>query len=185
VLNFRTPDTGLAYIYFDHQQAQSLKPADYIASLVRQFEEQKVGLSSSIQNTYDNLVSKSQKPDLQSVKSFLSDSVESFSSVIYIILDAFDECNEDGRKVFVDAIRSFLPRHNRLRFFIATRPNSWMDFLTSSCADQAQLIHVIAGKGTQTEDLTLFIDDKLSRELLREEERVFISQGIIDKAKGL
>ena len=154
---------------------------------MRQFEEQRVGLSSSIQNTYDKIPSKSQKPDLQTLKSFLSDSVGYFSSAIYIILDAFDECNEDGRKAFVEAIRSFLPSHDRLRFFIATRPNSWIDFLTSSCSDQAecQLIHVAAGKGAQTEDLKHFIDDKLSRELLHEEERAFISQGVLDKAEGL
>jgi hypothetical protein len=162
-----------------------LKPADYIASLVRQFEEQRAGLSTSIQNTYDKIPSKSQKPDLQALRNFLSESIQYFSSATYIILDAFDECNEEGRKVLVDAILSFLPSHNRLHFFIATRPNSWTDFLASSCADHTQLIHVIVGKGAQSGDLKHFIDDKLSRELLREEERAFISQAIIDKAEGL
>jgi hypothetical protein len=162
-----------------------LKPADYIASLVRQFEEQKEGLSTSVQSTYDKLPSKSQKPDLQALKSFLSESIEYFTAVTYIILDAFDECNEDGRKALVDIVRSLIPRHNRLRFFIATRPNSWMDFLTSRCSDEARLISIIAGKGAQTQDLKNFIDNKLSRELLCEEERALISQGVVDKAQGL
>jgi len=151
---------------------------------VRQLEEQRVGLTFCIQNTYDKLPSKSQKPNLQELKSFLTDSIEYFSSAIYIIMDAFDECNQDGRMVFVDAIRS-LYLHNRLRFLIATRPNSCIDLLRSSYADHVQLIQVAAGKGAQTEDLKHFVDDKLSREPLREEERAFISQGVIDKAEGL
>ena len=41
--------------------------------------------------------SKSGKPSLQDFKTFLSDSLKSFSDRISIILDGFDECKEDGR----------------------------------------------------------------------------------------
>ena len=120
MLNLCSPDIGLAYIYFDHQQAQSLKPADYIANLVRQLEEQKEGLSMSIQSTFNRLPSKSEKPSLQDLKTFLSDSLKSFNSRIYIILDGFDECEQDGRNFIIDSLSSFILEDRRLRFFIAT-----------------------------------------------------------------
>ena len=184
MLSFRTPDIGLAYIYFDHQQAQTLKPADYIANLVRQFEEQKEGLTASIRSAYDQLPLKSQKPDFQALEAFLSNSIESFSSGIYIILDGFDECKEDSRKALIDSLCLLIPRDNRFRFFLATRPNSIVETLTSSFVNLARSIEVTTKKVEQTRDLKQFIDAKLSREYLEDEERLFISDGVFGKAEG-
>jgi len=170
-----------------HQQAESLKPKDYIADLVRQFEEQKEGLSTSVRRKYDKLLSKSEKPDLQTAKELLLDSVESFTSGVYIILDGFDECKEDGKKALVDCLRSFIPRHKRFRFFIATRPNSSVDLLAVKFADQARCIKVAAGQEEITRDLKRYVDNKLSEaeEDLDEGESLFISEQIIRKAQGL
>ena len=139
----------------------------------------------SIRTVYDKHASKSPKPDFHTLKSFLSESTAYFKSGTYIILDAFDECNEDGRKSLIDAIRSFISRDNRLQFFIATWPNSSIDFLASSFTDRTRRIEIIAGKGAQTQDLEQFVNDRLSREPLGDEERGFISQRIIEKANGL
>jgi len=178
---------GLAYIYFDHKKAQTLTPADYLASLVGQLEEQKQGLCPSIQSAYEKLRSKSQRPDFQSLKSFLSDSAEYFSAGTYIVLDAFDECSENGRKALVELLGSFnrLDHHNRFRFFIATRPNSSIDSLASMFEDRVRIIELIAGKGEQTQDLKHFVDDTLSREKFTDQEKSFISMGIVQKAQGL
>ena len=139
----------------------------------------------SIQTVYDKHASKSPKPDFHSLKGFLSESTAYFKSGAYIILDAFDECNEYGRKALIDAIRSFISGDNQLQFFIATRPNSGIDFLTSSFADRMRRIEIIAGKGAQTQDLEQFVSDRLLKEQLGDEERSFISQRIIEKADGL
>jgi len=181
---------GFAYIYFDHKKAQTLTPADYLASLVGQLEEQKEGLCPSIQSAYEKLPSKSQRPDFQSLKSFLSDSAEYFSAGTYIILDAFDECSENGRKALVELLDSFnrldtSTHPNRFRFFIASRPNSSIDSLASMFEDQVRIIELIAGKGEQTQDLKDFVDDTLSREKLSDQEKSFILTGIIQKAQGL
>jgi len=151
--------------------------------MVRQFEEQKGGLCTSVQSAYDK--GKFQKPDFQSLKSFLIDSVQQFKKCTYIVLDAFDECHEDGRKALVEYIRSCLPGNSLLRFFITSRPNTDVDFLASSFVDQVRLIDVIAGKGAQTRDLEHFIEQHLSRVHLRDKEKSFILQGIIEKAEGL
>ena len=186
LLDSHTPDTGLAYIYFEHQQAQSLKPKDYIADLVRQFEKQREGLSASVQSKYDKL-SQSQKPDLQTAKECLMDSVEYFTSGLYIILDGFDECKEDGRKALVDCFRSFIPQDKPIRFFIATRPNRSVDFLASKFGDQARRIDVGAGQDEVTRDLKQYVDNKLSEAEgdLDHGESLFISEQIMAKAQGL
>ena len=134
---------------------------------------------------YDKHASKSPKPDFHTLKSFLSESPAYFKSGPYIILDAFDECNEDGRKALIDAIRSFISRDDRLQFFIATWPNSSIDFLASSFADRIRRIEIIAGKGAQTQDLEQFVNDRLVKEPLGDEERNFIFKHIIEKADGL
>jgi hypothetical protein len=183
MLNFLTPDIGLAYIYFEHQQAQSLKPEDYIANLVRQFEEQKEGLSPFIQSVYGRLPSKFEKPDSQALKTFLSDSVKPFNSGIYIILDGFDECKEDGRKTLINSLCSFSSGDNRFRFFIATRPNSDVETLASSIVDFAQ-IEVTTEKVEQTRDIKQFINGKLSEKKLKAGEGLILSKGIFGKAQG-
>jgi hypothetical protein len=187
ILDFRTPDIGLAYIYFQHQQARSLKPHDYIADLVRQFEEQKEGLLTSVQSKYDKLTSKSQKPDLQTAKEFLLESVESFPSGAYIVLDGFDECKEDGRRALVDCLHSFISRDKRFRFFVASRPNGSVDLLASRFRDQARRIEISAGQGDVTGDLKEYVETRLldMEEELETGERVFISERIIEKAQGL
>ena len=184
MLSCRTPDIGLAYIYFDHQQAQTLKPADYIANLVRQFEKQKQGLTTSIQSFYDKLPLKTERPDLEQLTSFLLDSAKSFSSAIYIIVDGFDECKEDGRKAVVDCLCSLKTANNRFRFLVATRPNNNVQTLASSFSDLARIIEVTTEKFEQTRDLKQFINGKLSGEDLEDEERSFLSKGILEKAAG-
>jgi len=184
VLNLRTPDIGLAYIYFDHQQAQSLKPADYIANLVRQLEEQKEKLSTSIQSKFNQLPSKTGKPSLQDLKTFLSDSLKSFRDRIYIILDGFDECKEDGRTAIIDSICSLIPGDRRLSFFVATRPVSNVNGLESSFGNLARIIEVTTKKAEQSQDIKQFIDGKLFKGNLEIGEPLSLSEGIFRKAEG-
>jgi len=74
----------------------------------------------AIQTVYDKPASKSQKLDFHTLKSFLSESTAYFNLGVYIILDTFDECNEDGRKALIDSVHSSISKDNYLRFFIAT-----------------------------------------------------------------
>jgi hypothetical protein len=176
---------GLAFTYFDHKQAELQKPADYIAMLLRQFEQQKEGLTVSLQCTYNDLSKKSVKADLETLKGLLVDSVKSFESRSYIILDGFDECLEDARRRIIETIGLLLSRDDQIYFFIASRPNSNLDVIPSSYPNDTQTIDIIAGKGAQSRDLKSYIFDKLSMESISEKERAFISKGVVEKAQGL
>jgi hypothetical protein len=154
---------------------------------VRQFEEQKEGLSTLVQSKYEQLTSKSQEPDLRTAKEFLLESIESFPSGVYIIFDGFDECKEDGRRALVDCLRSFVPRDKRFRFFVASRPNGSVDLLASRFGDEARRIEISSGQRDVTRDLKEYVETRLldMEEELEDGETVFISERIIAKAQGL
>ena len=151
---------------------------------MRQLEEQKEELSTSIQSVFDRLPSKSGKPSLQDLKTFLSDSLKSFSDRIYIILDGFDECKEDGRKAITDCLCSLIPGDRRFNLFIATRPVSNVKTLDSSFGNLVRIIEVMTEKPEQSRDIKQFIDGKLFEGNLEIEERLSLSEGIFRKAKG-
>jgi hypothetical protein len=161
------------------------RSTDYIASLLRQLEQQKENLSSAIQNTYDKLHCKGHQPDLQTLRGLLADSVNSFRSRIYIILDALDECVDDNRKELLKTVHQLLAlTDSRVHLFIATRPHITIETL-SSHSSEMQTIDVVTGQGLQTQDLKYFIEMKLSEECMDDNEKTFISEGVIDKAQGL
>jgi hypothetical protein len=184
-LDLSCQDIGLAFIYLDHQAAQSLKPADYVSSLLRQLEQHKETLSPSIKEEYDKLSKRGFKPNLNTLTALLADSVKSFTSRTYIILDAFDECVDSGRRELVEILDSLLSRNDRVYLFITSRPNSHLDAIESSSPNETRTINVVAGDGAQTRDLKRYLDSKLAKERMSDEERVFISQGILKKAQGL
>jgi len=185
LLDLSCDDVGLAFIYLDHQAAQSLKPADYISSLLHQLEQQKDMLSPFVQEAYDKLYRRGLKPDLQTLKGLLLDSVKSFTSRVYIILDAFDECVDNAKQELAETVDLLLSRNERVYLFIASRPNSHLDAIELSLSNEARTINVIAGEGAQSQDLKSYLDSKLAKQRMSDEEKLFISEGISRKAQGL
>lgn len=175
----------VAFLYFDHQQAQSRRPSEYLSSLVHQLEHQKKSVCSSVQEAYDSLSPKSQKPDLGLLKRLLLDSVQSFGTKTYIVLDAFDECGEDGKKEFIETISKLIGGTEHIYLLITSRPHSSLDSVASLVPTATRTIPVIAGTSSQTKDLKRYLEEKLAKERLKDNERKFIRDGIAEKAKGL
>jgi hypothetical protein len=142
-------------------------------------------LSSSVQEAYGKLYCRRLKPDLQTLKGLLLDSVKSFTSRTYIILDAFDECVDHAKRELAETVNLLLSRNERVYLFIASRPNSHLDTIESSSPNEAWIINVIAGEGAQSQDLKCYLDSKLAKERMSIEERIFISEKISEKAQGL
>jgi Ankyrin repeats (3 copies) len=176
---------NVAFLYLDHQQAQSRRPSEYLASLVHQFAQQKKSVCASVQEAYDSLSPKSQKPDLGLLKRLLLDSVESFGAKTYIVLDAFDECAEDGKKELIETIAKLLGGSEHIYLLITSRPHSSLDSVASLVPTATRTLPVIAGGSSQTKDLKRYLEEKLTKERLKDDERKFIRDGIAEKAKGL
>lgn len=180
-----SPDIGLAFIYFNYKEAQSREPKEYVASLLRQLEQRKDTLNSSVENVYDILSPRCQKADMRTLRCLLLDSVKSFTSRTYILLDALDECDEHGRQELVETLWPLFSPDHRVYLLIMTRPTVDMDFLLRRFPKKRQTFNIVAGEGPQSQDLKCYIDNKLSKKRIDDDERSFISQRIIQKAQGL
>ena len=123
LLELSSPDYGLAYLYFDHQQAQAQKASEYIESILRQLEQRTATITPSIRDAYNACRRGSPKPNLQKLKALLIDSSQSFKVRTFVVLDALDECTEDGREQPLDALKFLLSRNDKISLFIASRPN--------------------------------------------------------------
>jgi hypothetical protein len=103
----------------------------------------------------------------------------------YIILDAFDECVDNAKRELAETVDSLLSRNERVYLFIASRPNGHLDAIELSLPNEAWTINVIAGEGSQSQDLKSYLDSKLAKQRMSDEEKLFISEGISRKAQGL
>lgn len=181
-----SPEIGFAFIYFDHKEARPNKTADYIAGLLRQLEQQRETLTSSVQNVYDELCPKGHRPDLHVLTRLLLESASLFKSRTYIVLDAIDELTETARRGLVESLRKLLVSSpSQVYLFITTRPHIRTDLFPSSLSNEIQMINVEAEQGPQIQDMKYYVDVKLSRAQIKDQERLFLSEGIITKAKGL
>lgn len=185
LLHLNPPDYGLAYLYFDHQQAQTRKPSEYIASLLRQLEQQNGPITSSVQDAYNTLSVKRQRPDLQTLKGLLVDSSHSFKVRTFIVLDAFDEYTKDGRQEILESLELLLSKNEKLSLFITSRPKRQLEGFASSFSTQTRTINVVAGEGAQSGDMRAYINGKLAKERIEDDEKSLIFQGIAQKAQGL
>jgi vacuolar-type H+-ATPase subunit E/Vma4 len=173
-------------MYFNHKQAESRNAKEYIASLLRQLEQQKETLSTSVENAYETLSNTDAKPDLANLKTLLLDSINSFKSRTCIVLDALDECSEDTRQSVINTFQSLISTNHQVYLFIATRPNSSIDSLLLSFPNETQAIDIFSGQGPQSRDLKIYVDVKLSEKPnIKPEERAFISECVLERAQGL
>jgi len=115
------------------------------------------------------------------MKNLLLDSSKSFKSRTDLVLDAFDECTEDGRGELIETIRLLRDQNAGIYLFITSPGN----ILAASSPNTTPTVKVIAGGGAQTQDLKRYLEGKMARERIKDDERAFIDESIVEKAKGL
>jgi hypothetical protein len=90
-------DVGVAYIYCSYKEKDAQTPVNLIASLLVQLAIDKEHRSSEdVNNLYQKHRQRNTRPSLEEVSDVLQSAVGRFSKV-FIIVDALDECPEDGR----------------------------------------------------------------------------------------
>jgi hypothetical protein len=119
------------------------------------------------------------------LKQLLLDSAESFGSKTHVVLDAFDECAEDGKMEFIEMISKLLHASENVYLLITSRPHSSLATVSALVPAATQTIPVIAGGISQTEDLKRYLEEKMAKEWVKDEERKFMVDGIAEKAAGL
>jgi len=191
LLDSDSTDVGVAYLYFDHKQAQLCTTGDYIASLTRQLQQQAATISSAVLEVFEKCSkktdgSKPRRPGFEDLKALFLDSAVSLHTRTYIVLDAFDECSHDVGKELVELLRLLITSNESIYLFVASRPNSNLEAISdSSTLIKTRTINVIAGHGFQNMDLKSFLDHSLGKVSMTEKDRSIVAEGILSKAQGL
>lgn len=98
---------GVAYIYFNYIEQDQQKPADVLASLVKQLTCQVRHLPPKIGGMYDELKRLQKRPSLEELYTMLQVVTKSFGRT-FIVCDALDECNQETQR------KKLLPLFHRM-----------------------------------------------------------------------
>jgi hypothetical protein len=82
---------GVAYSYFNFRRQDEQKIDDLLASLLKQLAENQLSLPSTVKDLYDQHKTKRTRPSLDEASKGIR-SVAALYSRVFIIVDAFDEC---------------------------------------------------------------------------------------------
>jgi hypothetical protein len=91
-----TQDIGIAYIYCNFRRKDEQKLDNMLASLLKQLSEVKHSLPEAILDLYDQHKTKPTRPSTDELSIALQ-SVSATYERVFIVVDALDECQTDGR----------------------------------------------------------------------------------------
>ena len=100
---FRNDTTvGITYLYCNFQRQQEQKPADLIASILKQLIQRQPSLPENVISLYKHHYANRTRPLFDEISKLLHSTVSNYSRA-FIIIDALDECqvSDGGRKKFL------------------------------------------------------------------------------------
>ncbi|EDN02634.1 conserved hypothetical protein [Histoplasma mississippiense (nom. inval.)] len=99
------PSVGIAYLYCNFKQQEEQKPADLIASLLKQLLQGQPSVVEVVKDLYNRHKRVNTRPSLDELRSSLQQITASYQRT-FIVIDALDECraSPDGREMFLQGI---------------------------------------------------------------------------------
>lgn len=106
-------DVGIACIYCNYKERDSLTPVNLIASVWSQIVQQHEPLSNDVQGLYKAHRRHNTRPPLSEVSKILKSETSRYSKV-FVIVDALDECPEENgsRESLLRELRALQPIAN-------------------------------------------------------------------------
>ena len=120
--NLNPKKTGVVHFYFEYSNRKQQRTKDFIRSLIKQLIYQLDTIPESILNVYNRVLNDGPgaEPNNTQLAELLKDCFATFSTV-FIIVDAFDECENSERGQIMSVLEK-LPKF-KLRLFITGRPS--------------------------------------------------------------
>jgi hypothetical protein len=114
---------GIAYIYCNYQRQQEQKPAELLASLLKQLVQEQPSIPESVKSLYKSHKDKRTRPLFDEVSEVLQSVVAAYSRA-FILIDALDECqvSDGGRRTLLSDIFK-LQTKTGANFFATSRFN--------------------------------------------------------------
>ena len=94
---------GIAYIYCNYRQQLEQAPADLLLSLLKQLVQEQPSLPEKVKTLYDCHKDKRTRPSFDEISKVLHSIVADYSRA-FILVDALDECQEEGRRSLLSEI---------------------------------------------------------------------------------
>ena len=172
-------NVGIAYIYCTYRE-ETHTATNLISSLLKQLLQQLRPISSSILDLYRHHRDKTTRPSLSEYSRLLAAELHRFSKV-FVVIDALDECTEEGRvrEQFLTEVLKLIPSVSLL--------------LTSrDIPDMKRKFEVAARLDIQAsdEDIRIYLESRIETELasfIKRDStlRTDILTTIIEKAQGM
>ena len=94
---------GIAYIYCDYRRHLEQTPADLLLSLLKHLVQEQPLLPEKVKTLYDGHKDKRTRPSFDEISKVLHSIVAGYSRA-FIIIDALDECEDEGRRSLLSEI---------------------------------------------------------------------------------
>ena len=108
------------YIYFDYQDRLNQTAVRVLRSFLKQLISQQVDISTAMSNLYEECTTRDISPDLHILLQEFKSCCAEFDSV-YILMDAFDECDAQQQGPILSLVREILLQPS-VKVMITTRP---------------------------------------------------------------
>jgi Cdc6-like AAA superfamily ATPase len=152
------PSIVVAHLYCNFQRQHEQKPADLLASLLKQLLEDLPSIPDNVKSLYEHCKAKRTHPSIDDISKALQSVVDDYSRA-FIVIDALDECqvSDGGRQRFLSEIFN-LQAQTGVSLFVTSRgiPEIMKEFEGSICLEIR----------ASDEDVLRYIDGRISR-LLR------------------
>ena len=146
---------GIAYLYCNFRRRDEQKVDALLASLLKQLAECKSFLPSSVKGLYDRYKTKRTRPSLDEISKTLHSVIATYS-LVYIVVDALDECQlSDGcRSRFLTNIFN-LQAKPTAKLFATSRPIPDIEKVFKGCLSREIL--------ASDEDVQRYLDSHISQ----------------------
>ncbi|KAJ7465134.1 ankyrin repeat-containing domain protein [Mycena latifolia] len=174
-------DITTAYIYCSHQETGIQTPSNLLASIWRQLNLNHP-MTIDITSLYEYHHRQGTRPPHEEILAILQSTIARYSKV-FIIVDALDECPEDGhtRDILLNNLLQLGPHVNLM---LTSRPH--VD-ISATLGD----FEALEIRGTREDiqkfvDAQIFLSSRLKRHVTAREELLLeISDCVLDKANGM
>lgn len=144
---------GIAYIYCNFRRKDEQKINDLLASLLKQFIQERSSVPECINALYDQHKDRRTQPSLDEVSQTLT-SVITYYSRAYIVIDALDELSNGCQSTFLSTIFSIQAKTG-VKVFVTSRPILSITELFNGCLS----LEILASD----EDVRKYLNGRISQ----------------------
>jgi hypothetical protein len=177
---------GIAYLYCNFRRSQERKPADLLASILKQLIQRRLSVPENVTSLYNRHKDERTRPSFDEISKVLHSVVANYSRA-FIIIDALDECqvSDGGCRRLLSEIFN-LQAKTRANLFATSRfipeiENQFTECLPLEiCASEEDVCRYLDGRMLLQSHILKYADlqDMIRREIVRAVDGMYANSSI-------